>query len=284
MRKAFHGYILIAPVMIGCLVFTLIPFGIVLRYSFTQGYGAAGMFVGMEHYTKMFQNDLFRLAFFNTMKFLAIGLPLIMLLSYLLALLMQKQAGKHKLLKSVFLFPYIMPVAGTVLLIDLLFGEKGAVNGLFAALNLPIVEWLNGKYAFWAMILMYLWKNTGYSVILLLAGLVTVPAEQYESADLDGASAFQKFRYITTPQMWYSVFFALIFSVINAFKCFREIFLIGGEHPADELYMLQHFINNCFSNLNYQKLSVASVLLLIVIIVFFGLFYAFVSRKEAFRE
>ena len=114
MRKAFHGYILIAPVMIGCLVFTLIPFGIVLRYSFTQGYGAAGMFVGMEHYTKMFQNDLFRLAFFNTMKFLAIGLPLIMLLSYLLALLMQKQAGKHKLLKSVFLFPYIMPVAGTV--------------------------------------------------------------------------------------------------------------------------------------------------------------------------
>lgn len=114
--------------------------------------------------------------------------------------------------------------------------------------------------------------------------LVTVPAEQYESADLDGASAFQKFRYITTPQMWYSVFFALIFSVINAFKCFREIFLIGGEHPVDELYMLQHFINNCFSNLNYQKLSVASVLLLIVIIVFFGLFYAFVSRKEAFRE
>lgn len=78
--------------------------------------------------------------------------------------------------------------------------------------------------------------------------------------------------------------FALIFSVINAFKCFREIFLIGGEHPVDELYMLQHFINNCFSNLNYQKLSVASVLLLIVIIVFFGLFYAFVSRKEAFRE
>lgn len=160
MRKEFHGYILIAPVMIGCLVFTLIPFGIVLRYSFTQGYGAAGMFVGMEHYTKMFQNDLFRLAFFNTMKFLAIGLPLIMLLSYLLALLMQKQAGKHKILKSVFLFPYIMPVAGTVLLIDLLFGEKGAVNGLFAALNLPIVEWLNGKYAFWVMILMYLWGKT----------------------------------------------------------------------------------------------------------------------------
>ena len=222
MRKAFHGYILIAPVMIGCLVFTLIPFGIVLRYSFTQGYGAAGMFVGMEHYTKMFQNDLFRLAFFNTMKFLAIGLPLIMLLSYLLALLMQKQAGKHKLLKSVFLFPYIMPVAGTVLLIDLLFGEKGAVNGLFAALNLPIVEWLNGKYAFWVMILMYLWKNTGYSVILLLAGLVTVPAEAVRIR-----RSRRRFGVSEVPLHHHAanvVFrvFALIFSVINAFKCFRE--------------------------------------------------------------
>ena len=80
--------------------------------------------------------------------------------------------------------------------------------------------------------------------------------------------------------MWYSVFFALIFSVINAFKCFREIFLFGGEHPVSELYILQHFINKCFSNLNYPKLSVASVLMLVIIVVF----YAFVRRKEAFRE
>ena len=119
---------------------------------------------------------------------------------------------------------------------------------------------------------------------MLLAGLVTIPGEQYESADLDGASGWQKFCYITTPQMWYSVFFAAIFAVINAFKCFREIFLIGGEHPVDELYMLQHFINNTFSNLNYSKVAVASVLLLIIIVVFFGVFYAFVNRKEAFRE
>ena len=284
MRKAYHGYLLIAPVMIGCLAFNIIPFCIVLSYSVTQGYGQSSSFVGLEHYVRIFENEMFSLAFANTMRFLAVGLPLIMLLSYLLALLLQKQAGKHKLLKSVFLFPYIMPVAGTVLLIDLLFGNTGAVNGVLTGLGLPAAEWLSGPYAFWIMILMYLWKNAGYSVILLLAGLVTVPEEQYESADLDGASAFQKFRYITTPQMWYSVFFALIFSVINAFKCFREIFLIGGEHPVSELYMLQHFINNSFNNLNYQKLSVASVLLLVVIVVFFGVFYAFVSRKEAFRE
>lgn len=284
MRKTYHAYILIAPLVLGCLLFNVIPFFLVLRYSFMRGSGRSAQFLGLDNYIKVLENEEFMLAFGNSMKFLAVGLPLIMVLSYVIALLMQKQANKHKLLKSVFLFPYIMPVAGTVLLINLLFSESGLTNDLLAALGLPVQEWLSGPNAFWIMILMYLWKSTGYSVILLLAGLVTIPGDQYESADLDGASGFQKFRYITTPQMWYSVFFALIFSVINAFKCFREIFLIGGEHPVSELYMLQHFINNSFNNLNYPKLSVASVLLLVIIVVFFGIFYAFVRRKEAFRE
>ena len=284
MRKTWHAYVLIAPLVAGCLLFTVVPFVLVLRYSFMRGSGFSAQFLGLENYIKVVGNEEFMLAFQNSMQFLAMGLPLIMVLSYVIALLMQQQAAKHKLLKSVFLFPYIMPVAGTVLLVNLLFTETGMVNDLLIKLGLPVQEWLAGPNAFVVMVLLYLWKSTGYSVILLLAGLVTIPTDQYESADLDGANGFQKFFYITTPQMWYSVFFALIFSVINAFKCFREIFLIGGEHPSSELYMLQHFINNSFNNLNYPKLSVASVLLLVIIVAFFGVFYVFVRRKEAFRE
>ena len=284
MRKTWHAYVLIAPLVVGCLLFTVVPFVLVLRYSFMRGSGFSAQFLGLENYIKVVGNEEFMLAFQNSMQFLAMGLPLIMVLSYVIALLMQQQATKHKLLKSVFLFPYIMPVAGTVLLVNLLFTETGMVNDLLIKLGLPVQEWLAGPNAFVVMVLLYLWKSTGYSVILLLAGLVTIPTDQYESADLDGANGFQKFFYITTPQMWYSVFFALIFSVINAFKCFREIFLIGGEHPSSELYMLQHFINNSFNNLNYPKLSVASVLLLVIIVAFFGVFYVFVRRKEAFRE
>ena len=284
MKKTWHASVLIAPLVAGCLLFTVVPFVLVLRYSFMRGSGRTAQFLGLENYIKVIGNEEFMLAFGNSMKFLAMGLPLIMLLSYAIALLMQQQATKHKLLKSVFLFPYIMPVAGTVLLINLLCSTMGLLNELMMKLGLPVQEWLSGPNAFWVMVLMYLWKSTGYSVILLLAGLVTIPTDQYESADLDGANGLQKFFYITTPQMWYSVFFALIFSVINAFKCFREIFLIGGEHPSSELYMLQHFINNSFNNLNYPKLSVASVLLLVIIVVFFGLFYVFIRKKEAFRE
>lgn len=284
MRKPIHGYLLIAPVLAGCLAFYIVPFCLVVWYSVSRRQGRTSFFVGLEHYRDLLGNEMFALAFGNTLKFLAVGLPLILGLSYLLALLLQKQADRHRLLKSVFLLPYIMPVTGTVLLIDLLFSPEGLMSSVFTALGLPVADWLEGPAAFWVMVALYLWKSTGYSVVLLLAGLVTIPGEQYESADLDGASALQKFRYITTPQMWYSVFFALVFSVINAFKCFREIFLIGGEHPSSGLYMLQHFINNSFHNLSYQKLSVASVLLLLVLLVLFGLFYGFVRRKEAFRE
>lgn len=284
MKKEWHGYLFIAPLLLGCLVFTGIPFVLVMRYSVFQGAGVRMRFVGLENYAQAFQNSSFVLAFGNSMRFLAAGLPLVMAAAYLTALLLKSQAKKYALLKSVLLFPYIMPVAATVLLAEGIFGKAGGLDWLLSLLGLPGANWLDGPLGFWAAVLLYLWKSTGYAVILLLAGLVTIPEEQYESAQLDGASAFQKFRYITTPQMWYPVFFALIFSLINAFKCFREIFLIGGQHPSDSLYMLQHFINNSFENLNYANLSVSSILLLAVILLFFGVFYGFVSRKERYRE
>ncbi len=284
MKKKYWGYVLAAPLVLGCAVFYAAPFFLVFRYSLMRGVGYSQKFVGLDNFRRMLQNEAFRLSFGNTLKFLAIGLPLIMVLSYLIALLLKNQAGKHKLLKSVFLFPYIMPVAGTVLLVDLLFSGSGAVNGLLLALGLPVRDWLSGPEAFWVVMLLYLWKNAGYTVILLLAGLVTIPGEQYESAGLDGASGFQKFFWITTPQMWPSVFFAAAFSLINAFKCFREIFLIGGEHPHDSIYMLQHFLNNGFQKLHFDRLSVASILLLLVILIFLGTFYGYVGRKERYRK
>ena len=280
MRKQSTGYILIAPLILGYLLFFAIPFVQVIQFSFLSGVGRNAAFAGLENYQGVEENESFQKAIGNTLIFLAIGLPVILALSYVIALLMKTHAQKHKLLKSVFLLPYIMPVVGTVLLVDLLFSQTGLLNQLLEALGFAPGDWLSGGTAFVVLILLYLWKNTGYAVILLLAGLVTIPEEQYESADLDGADVWQKFWYITTPQMWYSVFFTTIFSVINAFKCFREIFLIGGVHPSDNLYMLQHFLNNSFENLNYGKLSVASTLLLILILVFFTSFYAFVKRKE----
>lgn len=283
-RSAREGLLLILPLAAGCGLFYAVPFLMVLQNSFQRGTGRSREYVGIETYRSMLRSGVFRLAFGNTLKFLAVALPLIILLSYAIALLLKSHAQKHEALKSVLLLPYIMPVVGTVLLVELLFAQTGLVNKGLYTLGLPVADWLHSKAAFWVVIALYLWKNTGYSVILLLSGLITIPEDHYAAASLDGATAWQQLRYITMPQMWYSVFFAAVFSLINAFKCFREIFLIGGTHPDQSIYMLQHFINNAFDKLNYPKLAVASVLLLLVLTVLFALSYRWVRRKEAYKD
>lgn len=284
MKRAWKGYLLIAPMLVGFLLFYVVPFGQVVWDSLSQGTGKSQLFVGLENYTRMFQNDMFLQAFGNTLRFLGIGLPVILVLAYALALFLKSQAQRFRMLRAVFLLPYVMPVAGTVLLVDLLFSQAGLVNRVLLALGLPLADWLQSPAAFWVMLLLYLWKSTGYAVVLLLSGLLTIPAEHYQVAQVEGASPLQTFRYVTAPQMWYALFLALVFSLINAFKCFREIFLVGGEHPHESVYMLQHFINNAFANLNYQRLSVASVLLFLVIALVLGLCTLWVLRKEAARS
>ena len=284
MKRTWKGYLLIAPMLVGFLLFYVVPFGQVVWDSLSQGTGKSQLFVGLENYTRMFHNDMFLQAFGNTLRFLGIGLPLILVLAYALALFLKNVAQRFRLLRAVFLLPYVMPVAGTVLLVDLLFSKEGVVNRLLLALGLPLADWLQSPAAFWVMLLLYLWKSTGYAVVLLLSGLLTIPQEHYQVAQVEGASPWQTFRYVTVPQMWYALFLAMVFSLINAFKCFREIFLVGGEHPHESVYMLQHFINNAFANLNYQRLSVASVLLFLVIALVLGLCTLWVLRKEAARS
>lgn len=283
-RNMQEGYILTLPLLIGCLVFFAIPFLMVMRNSVFHGISYGEQFVGLDNYLSMLGSDVFRLAFGNTLKFLLVALPLIIVIAFAIALMLKKYVKKYQTLKSVLLLPYIMPVVGSVLIVELLFAETGILNEGLYTLGLPIADWMGSEHAFAIVVLLYLWKNTGYAVILLLSGLLTIPEDQYGAANIDGANSWQQFLHITMPQMWYSVFFTTVFSLINAFKCFREIFLIGGTHPHSSIYMLQHFINNAFEKLNYPKLAVASVLLLIVITVFFALFYRFVMKKEAYKE
>ena len=284
MKRAWKGYALIAPMLAGFLLFYVVPFGQVMWDSLSQGTGKSQLFVGFYNYQRMFQNKMFLTAFGNTLKFLGLGLPLVLLLAYGLALFLKSRARRSPVLRGVFLLPYVMPVAGTVLLIDLLFSERGLINRLLLALGLPLADWLQSPAAFWVMLLLYLWKSAGYAVVLLLSGLLTIPTEHYQVAQVEGASAAQAFRFVTMPQMWYSLFLALVFSLINAFQCFREMFLVGGEHPHESVYMLQHFLNNSFESLNYQRLSVASVLLFLVIALGLGLCALWVLRKEAARS
>ena len=279
-KESATGYLLILPLMVGYILFYIAPFLVILYHTVSRG--SLG-FVGLDNFLDIFRNRTFKLASGNTVKFLAVGVPMILVLGFAIALLIKQQAKRFPILKSVVMLPYVMPVVGTMILVDVIFTETGLLSRLVEALGWNIPLWLESEHAFWIVILLYLWKNTGYCVVLLLSGLNAIPESHYDAASIDGANGFAKLRYITVPQMWYSVFFAGVFSLINAFKCFREIFLIGGTHPHDSIYILQHYINNCFQKLNMPNLSVASVLILLPLAVIFIVCYRWVMKKEAFR-
>ena len=283
-KTAMNGIALVLPYTVGFLLFYGYPFVMVLRQSLHQGAGKNAQFVGLQNIADTMRSSGFQLALGNTIKFLAVVLPAILILSFTIALALRAQMSRRDVLRSVVLLPYLMPVVGAAFMVDSFLAQGSALSRLAAAFGGTVQNLLDSPAAFWAVVLLYLWKNTGYSVILLLAGLNTIPPSYYEAAQLDGAGKWQLLHYITMPQMWYSLYLAGVFSLINAFKCFREIFLIGGEHPTRSMYMLQHFINNVFEKMNYSRLSAASVVLFLVLVTVFAASYGFAMRKEAAAE
>ena len=165
-REAAIGLLLAAPAVMGLLAFLVLPFGYTFLRSFTVGLGW-GRFVGLENYAQLFGNRLFLLALKNTFLFLACGLALILPLSLLLALLLQKTGKWGKGLAMALLFPMVLPVSAIVIVVNLVFAE----NGLLSQLTGP-TSWMDSPFAFAILLGLYLWKNVGVATVILWLSLL----------------------------------------------------------------------------------------------------------------
>lgn len=264
-RKKLTGMSLAAPVLLGTFLFFLLPFAICIRYSFTFGVGGA-YFAGFRNYKEAFSSYAFRLAAANTLRFLAAGVASNIALSFFLALMIKKGLAGSRFFRYILLLPLVLPIASVVMVIQVFFAETGILNHWLISIGFPLVQWLEGPKAFYVLLGLYLWKSVGYSVILLLSGLNAIPEEFYQTAAIEGAGGLQKLVSITLPMMVPHLFLAVVMGIVNAFKSYREAFLLGGKHPHDSIYMIQHFLNNNFESLNYQRLSVAAIMLLLVLV------------------
>lgn len=278
-KEAFVGILLVLPFLAGFLLFYIIPFGISVFYSFTQGIGGMN-FVGMKNYRDIFGSYAFRLAAANTFRFMGIGIPLIILLSLGLSLIIFGSVGHAKIFQSVFLYPMVIPIGSVVMFFQVMLSEYGVVNRILYQLGLTEVKWLDSGAAFYVLLFLYVWKNCGYNMVLFLTGLNGIPRECEEAAKLEGAGRWQYFWYIQCPLLIPSFLFVFVMSVINSFKCYREAYLLGGRYPDDSIYMLQHFMNNNFESLNYQRLSVAAILVFLVIFALVILLFVGKYRTE----
>ena len=250
----------LAPSLLGTLLFWLIPFADVIRRSFFQAVG--NTFVGLTNYRNVLRNEAFVQAVSHTVRFLAICLPLLMVISFLLAILLYELPRWRSFYEALYLIPMAIPVASVVVFWKLTFDRKGLLNEL---LHLFGQDWMNTGYAFGVLVFSYIWRNVGYDVILWVAGLSGIPKEQYEAAKVSGAGKIQCFWYITLPQMKDSVAMIGVLSFVNAFRVFREAYLIAGDYPHHSIYMLQHVFNNWFTKLDIQKMSAGAVMMSVVV-------------------
>lgn len=264
----------LSPSLIGVGVFFIVPFGVVVYYSMIDGVGSRN-FVFLENFIKLFNNSAFIMAAKNTLQFSAIAVPLAVILSIVLALMLECRIPMKSQFRTFFLSPMMVPVASVVLIWQVLFNYNGTINEFLALFDIAKIDWLQSDHCQAVVIILFLWKNLGYNMILFMAGLANIPKELLEVADVEGASEWYKFFAIKLRYLSPTELFVTILSLINSFKVFREVYLLTGDYPYEKLYMLQHFMNNTFKSLDYQKLSAAAVVMALVMVVLIALlFYA----------
>jgi len=277
-KEGFAAVLFLAPSFIGLLVFFLVPFAGTVRRSF---YDVRGVnFIGWESYVSVVNNMAFRLAAANTARFVAVCIPLLLVISLGMALLVRYIRPWGKLFKTSFLLPMAVPVASIVLLWQVVFNESGLLNSVLDFFGMQPVSFMNSDAAFWVLVFTYVWKNMGYNMILWLAGLDGIPDTLYEAAHADGANKLQSFLYVTLPCLLPTIGIVAILSLLNSFKVFREAYLVAGAYPHDSMYLLQHLFNNWFLNLDISRLSAAATMMAAVLLVIILLMRRFLDDKE----
>lgn len=271
-KRNFKSIVFLLPSLIGFSIFYLIPFIMAFYYTIvSQGVGAR--FVGVKYYIDLFNNDIFINALKNTVLFIGVCVPISIMLSLGIALGIKVLHKKKKLLQCIVLIPMVIPTASIAFFWKEFFGVQGMLNTILGIWGIEAIDWLNSKYALGIMIYIFIWKSIGYNTILFTAGLYNIPITYYESASIEGANGIAQFRYITWIYLFPTTVLVCVMSIINCFKVFKEMYLIAGGYPNESIYMIQHYMNNMFLSLNYQKLSTSAYIL-----VFFILMLMFILR------
>ena len=275
----FTGYL--TPSLLGVMVFFFLPLILLLKTSFQKSPTNAD-FVGFRNYERVLTNAAFISASKNTLTFALISVPLAVVLALFLAMLLNSGLPGKSVFRSILLNPMMVPVASVVLIWQVFFSYNGVINGWTAQLfSWDKIDWLKSQYAQIVIMLLFLWKNLGYNMVLFLAALNAIPSEILESASLDGAGPVKRFFAIKLHYLSPTIFFVGIMSLINSFKIFREVYLLTGDYPFDNLYMLQHFMNNKFTQLDYSLLSSGAIVMCIAMIIIVGILFYSESKFDS---
>lgn len=268
-KSGLAGYLFVAPMMLGLIILTIIPTIITLVLSFTDWSFIAGIdkirFIGFRNYAQLFKDDIFIISFKNNLILLLV-VPIQLILSLILAVIIDKFVYLKNLLKIIFFMPYISSIVAVAIVFQLLFHPSfGPINQTLRALGISDPpKWLADiTYALPSVMIILVWVGIGFCLIIYLAALQSIPRDLYEAADIDGAGSFKKFRKITFPLVSPTTFFLLVSGLISSFKSFDIIKVLTDGGPAFSTSVITHYLyNTAFEGLKTGYASSMSWILL----------------------
>jgi multiple sugar transport system permease protein len=272
------AYLFLTPALLAIFIFFLIPVFAALLMSFTNfdiyslGHISYARFVGLSNYIEIFKDPLFWQSLINTFYFVLAGGPLSIAVSLGAALLLSSKLVKFK---GIFRLVYFMPVVTTLVAVSILWRfiyqpRFGILNYLLGFIGIHPIDWLGDPH--WAMpaiILMAIWKNFGYNMIIFIAGLQNIPEDLYEAANIEGASEWNKFKNITLPLLAPTTLFVSIITIIGYFQLFAEPYVMTQGGPLNStlsivLYMYREGFR--WWNMGYSA-AIAFILFFIIMVI-----------------
>jgi multiple sugar transport system permease protein len=265
------GYLFIMPFILGFLLWFLVPALVAIWLTFFDwNMIQRPVYVGLENFKELWRDNLFTQSLKVTAYYTAGSVPVGLVLSFLIALLLNTKVRGMAVFRTIYYLPSIVPAVANAVLWNFVFNtEFGLANVLLRALGLRKIMWLQDpKWAMPALIIMSLW-GIGYSVVIYLAGLQGVPEVLYEAAEIDGAGRWAKLWHVTIPLVSPVIFFNLIMGIIGSFQVFTAGYLItgGGPQNATLFYVLYTYR----TGIQYFDMGYAAVLAWVLFFIILGL-------------
>lgn len=270
-REVITGYLFLAPCLLLFFVFIFFPavYGLLISFTNYGGFNLKFDFVGIKNYINLFSDDYFKISIRNNLFFLITFVPITLVLALIAALGLNLIKFWKKFFRMAFYFPQIASMVAVAMIWSILFNPvKGPINMILLHLGAQHPpEWLmSANWAMFAIVLVSVWKNFGYYAIILLAGLQGIPDYLYESATLDGAGSWNKFRYITLPMLSPTLFIVLILTIISSFQVFDLVSVMTGGGPGRATNVLVYRIyQEAFINYNVGYASAMAVVLFLIV-------------------
>lgn len=272
-QDALIAYSFIAPNFLGFAVFTLGPimFAFVLAFMHWDGSNAI-TFAGLDNFWRLFEDKAFIDSFWNTIIYTVVSVPATLACALGLAILLNQKILGRDFFRTAMFFPYVASLVAVAVVWNMIFNpEMGPVNMILYTLGLDpknMPGWAADRH--WAMVTVILfgvWKSMGYFMVIYLAGLQGINSELYEAADLDGANAWQKFLYVTLPQLGPTTFFVTVMLTIQSFKVFDQIYMITQGGPGTStLVLVYHIYNEAFISWDLGYSSMIALVLFFLVL------------------